>query len=66
MGVSGALSTSAQLTTSSSDSVMSLPVLPLLWLLFFCLLCKLILSNLGSAKAFGYILSWYYVPVQRT
>lgn len=42
---------SAELTTSSPDSMMSLPILLPLWLLFLCLLCKLILNSLDSAKS---------------
>lgn len=57
---------SAELTTSSADSVMSLPILLPLWLLFLCPLCKLILYSLDSAKSPNCIPSWYYVSLQST
>lgn len=47
---------SAELTTFSADSMMSLPILLPLWLLFLCLLCKLILNSLDSPKSPNYIL----------
>lgn len=56
---------STQLTTYSFDSI-SLPILLPLWLLFLCLLCKLCLNFLDSAKSPDYMLSWYYISFQST